>query len=74
MDEMAQKIKLSADAQVIPGPERIIRALAAMKPDAFHCYEVCGCVFCGDFANDIDEHAAACLYRLAYVWVAANPA
>ena len=75
MDEMAQKVKLTADAVVVPGPERIVRALAAANPADIESGE---CVFCNASSADLPstddkEHDPTCPWRLAREWVEANP-
>ena len=81
---MAQKVKLTADAVVVPGPERIVRVLAASqeplvgepnqgdrKMTCTLCYERNELLFPG---KQEEAHKSDCSWRLAREWVKANPA
>ena len=80
---------LTADAVVVPGPERIVRALAAKDP-AFEGLPAGGYLECALCEADLqntryfhdgrppepysEPHAADCPWRLAREWVDTNPA
>jgi hypothetical protein len=80
--ELGQRLQVDADAQVIPGPERIVRALAAAPEPAYEAGETY-CSFCGVLIpirplfgehDPAADHDPTCPWRLAREWVAANPA
>jgi hypothetical protein len=82
--EMGQRLEVTVDAdrvEVVPGLERIVRALAAADPGDYDTHE---CSLCDgrtwDGTREVDDqppiqelHDAACPWRLAREWVAANP-
>jgi hypothetical protein len=79
MDDM--RLKVHGDAQVIPGLERIVRALAAEEAPIDSDYQ--GCRLCGQLIHDrlegdrfgiAEYHKPACPWRMAREWVEANPA
>jgi hypothetical protein len=74
--ELGQRLKVNADAQVVPGPERIVRALAARNyPTDDSGYDVCGLCEASDHDGQFGPliHEPDCPWRLAREWVAANP-
>lgn len=71
------RVKVEADAVVVPGPEWIVRALAALESNDLES----GCNLCYELGDHrfgmgyrVEEHNPACPWRLAREWVAANPA